>query len=179
MIAMFFPWLLRHWRGLAGVVLLLLAGWAGHAWSERRWQARWAEQQALLAQQAALATRRNAEQARRQSEAATYALQDQAHRLQQRVAATQTRILLEKRYEMDAAGRVRLPARWVYLYNAAIRRDVPRLDGAGGSDGPTQGLDAFTAVQTINRNTDACHDNADQLMALQAYLQRAGVVVQP
>lgn len=55
----------------------------------------------------------------------------------------------------------------------------PGLDGAGGSDGPTQDLDAFAAVQSINRNTDACHDNADQLMVLQAYLQRAGVVVQP
>ena len=179
MIAAIFPFLLRNWRWLAGLALLLAAGWAGHAWTERRWQARWAEQQAQLAQQAAAVERRNAEQARRQSEAATYALQDQSHRLQQRVAATQTRIVLEKRYEMDAAGRVRLPARWVQLYNAAVRRDVSGLDSASGPDDPAHAVDAFAAVQTINRNTDTCHDNADQLSALQEYLQRAGVEVQP
>lgn len=78
--------------------------------------------------------------------------------------------------EADAACPI--PVGFVRVHNAAAE-GVPLGEPAGDSNAPAAGLTLSAVAATVNDNYAACHENAEQVTALQAYLRGLQAIETP
>ena len=65
---------------------------------------------------------------------------------------------------------------FVRLHDAAAAGDLP--EPAGDADAPAAGIALSTVAGTVAANYQTCHENAEQLKALQAWVGEMGVAKQ-
>lgn len=69
----------------------------------------------------------------------------------------------------EADAHCTVPAGFVSLHDAAARGGVP--DPPGGADAATSGIALSAVAGTVAGNYERCHENAEQLTALQSWIR--------
>ncbi|MEW6612722.1 MAG: hypothetical protein AB1409_08275 [Pseudomonadota bacterium] len=160
MLAMLIP---APWRWLA--LVLLAAALVGFGWvrGAAHVQARW---DAAMLRQSLAAARVQARQAEATVKVVTQYV-DRVKIVRQKGAEIIKEVPVYVPVEADAACVV--PRGFVRLHDAAATGRLP--EPAGAADAAPAGVALSTVAGTVADNYERCHENAEQLRALQAWIR--------